>query len=96
MYAGRKVEEGSVSDVFERPEHPYTRGLLKTARLTDDRAGPLVEIPGTVPNAFEMPRGCRFAPRCAQAFARCEDGVPPDIKVAVGHDVACLLAERAP
>ncbi|MGD9844490.1 MAG: ABC transporter ATP-binding protein [Variibacter sp.] len=94
MYAGRKVEEGSVADVFERPEHPYTRGLLKTARLSEDRAGPLVEIPGTVPNAFEMPRGCRFAPRCAQAFARCADGVPPDIEVAAGHDVACLLAER--
>ncbi|MGE0752437.1 MAG: ABC transporter ATP-binding protein [Variibacter sp.] len=93
MYAARKVEEGSVADVFERPSHPYTRGLLQTARLTEDRTGPLVEIPGTVPNAFAMPPGCRFAPRCPQAFAQCAAAVPAPVRIAPGHDAACLLAE---
>jgi len=92
MYAGRKVEEGTRSDVFERPAHPYTQGLLRTASLAEGADGYLPEISGTVPSPFEMPAGCRFAPRCADARAACA-ALPPLKRVAPGHEAACVLVE---
>ncbi len=71
MYAGRKVEEGPVNDIFKNPRHPYTRGLLDAAKREEADGTFLREIPGTVPSPFDMPKGCSFAPRCAVAFARC-------------------------
>ncbi|MEJ3654177.1 ABC transporter ATP-binding protein [Actinomycetes bacterium KLBMP 9759] len=73
MYGGRVVEAGSVQDVFTRPRHPYTRGLLETsdlAELTD--GGRLRTIPGTVPAAGRFPAGCVFRNRCPKATAQCE------------------------
>jgi oligopeptide/dipeptide ABC transporter ATP-binding protein len=93
MYAGRKIEEGSMSDVFDRPAHPYTRGLLRTASLIDGPDGKLPEISGTVPSPFEMPLGCRFAPRCALARDACKTALPPLRRAAVGHEAACVLIE---
>jgi oligopeptide/dipeptide ABC transporter ATP-binding protein len=63
MYAGETVEVGGTSGVFHQPQHPYTGGLLQ-AIPRHASATRLVEIPGQVPNAHEMPAGCRFAPRC--------------------------------
>ncbi len=99
MYAGRKVEEAAVNDLFERPRHPYTRGLMhsipklgaaKTVR------GRLAEIPGMVPSLREPIAGCAFAARCAYAVERCRVEAPPLEAKAQGHTVACWEADRLP
>ena len=78
MYAGRKVEEASVLELFDRPAHPYTRGLL--ASIARGRAGArakrLQEIPGVVPSLKEPIAGCAFAPRCSHAMDRCHREAP--------------------
>jgi peptide/nickel transport system ATP-binding protein len=93
MYAGTVVEEAPVAELFARPRHPYTQGLIRSIpRL--DRAGRkmrLAAIPGVVPSLLEPPRGCRFAPRCAAAMPRCAEGPPRLREVAPGHKVACIL-----
>ena len=74
MYAGRKVEEAPVGELFRAPLHPYTRGLLASLPGAADDArerGPLREIPGIVPPLDALPAGCAFAPRCPDAIARC-------------------------
>ena len=69
MYAGRNVEEATVDDLFARPLHPYTRGLMaavpRLGSATEDRGRRLAEIPGMVPSLRDLPNGCRFAPRCS-------------------------------
>ena len=100
MYAGRKVEEAAVDVLFERPLHPYTRGLLGSMpRLEDAEAQGsarkrLVEIPGMVPSLKEEVRGCVFAPRCSHAQARCREAYPPLEEHATGHWAACWEARR--
>jgi peptide/nickel transport system ATP-binding protein/oligopeptide transport system ATP-binding protein len=90
MYAGRIVEQAPVLDLFERPSHPYTRGLLACVpSLAQDRTR-LFAIPGTLPEPARRPPGCRFAPRCEHAIAACEDGVPTLDVVAAGHKAACI------
>jgi peptide/nickel transport system ATP-binding protein len=100
MYAGRKVEEASVLELFDRPAHPYTRGLL--ASVARGRAGARVkrlqEIPGLVPSLKEPIPGCAFAPRCPHAKDRCHQEAPPlrDIGSRDGapHLAACFIAEK--
>jgi peptide/nickel transport system ATP-binding protein/oligopeptide transport system ATP-binding protein len=71
MYAGQIVETGDVDTIFDRPMHPYTSGLLQSIpRLTEDKDR-LHSIEGIVPSPFDMPKGCRFAPRCPLADAQC-------------------------
>lgn len=94
MYAGRKVEEGPVAEVFNAPKHPYTEGLLESARLAGDEGRLLREIPGTVPSPFEMPKGCSFAPRCPKVMARCHETPPELTAVSRDRTVACFAAER--
>jgi len=100
MYAGRKVEEAPVEALFERPRHPYTRGLigsiprLEDAELDSIERKRLVEIPGMVPSLKEDLPGCLFAPRCAFAQARCHAEYPPLERKAAGHSVACWEADR--
>ena len=77
MYAGQVVEAGTVGQVFHRPAHPYTRGLLASLPRVDDRGARLVPIPGTVPAATDWPAACRFADRCPSAWARCTTDPPP-------------------
>ncbi|AJY44943.1 ABC transporter ATP-binding protein [Martelella endophytica] len=90
MYAGRKVEEASVYDLFDRPLHPYTRGLLGAMpRAVEHADGRLTDIPGTVPPLFDLPQGCAFAPRCPNASARCLNERPPFEEKAPGHWAAC-------
>jgi oligopeptide/dipeptide ABC transporter ATP-binding protein len=92
MYAGRKVEEGTVADIFHDPRHPYTRGLLEAAQWEGDGAL-LREIPGSVPSPFDMPRGCSFAPRCSAAIARCREEAPRLLDIAPQRPVACFVAQ---
>ena len=100
MYAGRKVEEAPVDELFERPRHPYTVGLLGSvphlARGKATNARPrLAEIPGMVPSLVDMPKGCVFAPRCALATDRCRAEYPPFEQKAPGHFAACWESDRA-
>ena len=94
MYAGRKVEEAPVEELFVRPRHPYTRGLLGSMpHLGDSVRGEdgrrLVEIPGMVPSLKDVQPGCLFAPRCPNAVARCLQEVPPLTAHGPGHWAAC-------
>jgi oligopeptide transport system ATP-binding protein len=92
MYGGRVVETGSVRDIFYRPQHPYTEGLLKSMpRLDAERLGELPTIPGQPPNLQHLPRGCNFAPRCAYAFDRCLADDPALEAFAPGRAKACHL-----
>jgi oligopeptide/dipeptide ABC transporter ATP-binding protein len=100
MYAGRKVEEASAKELFERPGHPYTRGLLgsipnlEVAAHTNARRARLNEIKGMVPSLANLPQGCTFAPRCGFATAECRAAYPPLAQHRAGHWVACWHAER--
>jgi peptide/nickel transport system ATP-binding protein len=96
MYAGRKVEEAAVEDLFAQPLHPYTRGLMasvpKLAISAEDfsqAAGRLQEIEGTVPPLASLPEGCVFAPRCPRADDRCRAVYPPYEEMQPGHFAAC-------
>jgi peptide/nickel transport system ATP-binding protein len=95
MYAGRCVEYGSIGDVFHRPEHPYTWGLLKSMpRLDRDREERLVPIKGTPPSLINVPSGCAFHPRCAYGELNGDLSrtvVPELVEAAPGHLVACHL-----
>jgi len=104
MYAGRKVEEASVADLFARPRHPYTRGLLdsipKLRGAGVGNAGErgtrrrLAEIAGTVPSLSEPITGCAFAPRCHFATARCRAESPVLEEKAAAHFAACWESQR--
>jgi len=93
MYAGKIVEEAPVEELFARPRHPYTQGLIRSIPRVD-KAGiktRLEAIPGTVPSLANLPPGCRFAPRCRFAMPVCTRAIPPLREVAPGHKVACVL-----
>jgi len=98
MYAGRKVEEAPVEALFERPLHPYTRGLMAAIpRLdidaeTGGRRPRLQEIPGLVPRLTQPIVGCAFASRCTLATDRCRAEAPPVVDAGSGHTVACWEA----
>jgi peptide/nickel transport system ATP-binding protein len=101
MYAGRKVEEAAVQDLFHRPRHPYTRGLMASVpRLGSasraNGAGRLAEIPGMVPSLKDMPTGCTFAPRCNFASEKCRTEFPPFLEKTQGHFVACWESDNLP
>lgn len=96
MYAGKIVEEASVDDIFDRPLHPYTVGLLQSIPKlrTAPEQGPrirLQEIPGVVPSLNRLPRGCAFRPRCPQAIADCSQAEPQLQEISAGHHVSCFL-----
>ena len=98
MYAGRKVEEAPARQLFARPRHPYTQGLLGAVpKLGSSLSGDgkrLAEIPGLVPSMMSRIRGCVFAGRCAQATDVCRQAAPALQDKAVGHWVACHHAAR--
>ena len=96
MYAGRKVEEATVGELFARPLHPYTVGLMNSIpRLdlmrgqTDRSQERLQEIPGIVPPLFDLPPGCAFAPRCSRADDKCRRDRPAYEEKQPGHWAAC-------
>ena len=96
MYAGKKIEEASVLDLFDRPAHPYTRGLMTSIPRFKGMARKrrLTEIPGIVPSLREPIEGCAFAPRCSFAVERCRREEPLLRPVGKGHITACHEAER--
>ena len=91
MYAGEMVETGTVDDIFYRPQHPYTRGLLASVprldRVFDDE---LQTIPGNPPNLLELPSGCRFRDRCSEAMEECRNR-PPMWRSEDGRASRCFL-----
>jgi len=91
MYAGKIVEHGTVSQIFEKPMHPYTQGLLASIPSLGARGVRLNVIKGTVPHPLNLPPGCLFAPRCPHAFDRCPTAFPARMGQGDGHDVACYL-----
>ena len=94
MYAGRKVEEADVTDLFDRPLHPYTRALMLSMPAMNTRSRRLAEIPGMVPAPHELGRGCAFAARCAYANDRCRTQAPGLTTQGAGHTVACFAVEE--
>ena len=93
MYAGKVVEEAPVRELFARPRHPYTQGLIRSIPRIDTaatRKTRLEAIRGVVPSLVEPAPGCRFAPRCKFARDECRES-PPLREVAPGHKVACVL-----
>jgi peptide/nickel transport system ATP-binding protein len=100
MYAGRMVEQAAAAELFGRPLHPYTRGLLRALPRADDdvdagSARPkLAEIPGIVPDLSRPIAGCAFAPRCNFVVDRCRTTAPGLVEADVSHLVACWEAQR--
>jgi peptide/nickel transport system ATP-binding protein len=93
MYAGTLVEQGPVGEVFARPAHQYTRGLLGSLPGRSSRGRPLATIPGRVPPIEEQrPPGCPFAPRCGRAAPPCREAFPPEISLGSGHSAFCFAA----
>jgi peptide/nickel transport system ATP-binding protein len=99
MYTGRIVEESPVEELFARPKHPYTEGLLRSVpKLTageTGRAERLETIEGIVPSPAALPAGCHFAPRCSHRMTRCEEGVIPLYELESGVRVRCVLYDLA-
>ena len=91
MYASHLVELGDKREIFARPQHPYTIGLLNSIPRLDAQAKYLTPIKGSVCNMMEPPTGCKFHPRCAQAMDICRREVPKFREVAPGHLAACHL-----
>jgi len=90
MYAGQVMETASVFDLFSRPSHPYTVGLLKCVpRLTARRSRVFESIPGLPPVVTQFRAGCPFAPRCERVTDRCRTETPAFREIAPGHSVAC-------
>jgi oligopeptide/dipeptide ABC transporter ATP-binding protein len=99
MYTGRVVEESPVEELFARPKHPYTEGLLrsvpKLATAAVGKAERLQTIEGTVPKPTNLPPGCHFAPRCPHRMPRCTEGDIPLYPLAGGVGVRCVLYDLA-
>jgi peptide/nickel transport system ATP-binding protein len=91
MYAGKVVEEADVYEIFENPQHPYTKGLLNSIPKLRQKTDRLESIPGNVPIPANMPIGCKFAPRCSQAMDICWEQDPDLMQIAEGHQCRCFL-----
>ena len=91
MYASHLVELGAKDEIFAKPLHPYTQGLLNSIPRLDTQAKFLTPIKGLVCNMLEPPQGCKFNPRCEHAMDICGQEIPPLKEVAPGHFVACHL-----
>ena len=89
MYLGKIVEEGSVLDIFDRPKHPYTVGLLASRPSVHAGGGDVATIPGQVPDPRERPAGCPFHTRCPHAQELCSEQMPAKEAIGAGHAVAC-------
>jgi peptide/nickel transport system ATP-binding protein len=94
MYGGQRVETGSVDAIFESPEHPYTEGLLRSMPSSDARGGHLASIPGQPPAPWNLPPGCRFAPRCPYAVDRCREAPPALVAAGEDHAVRCVRVDE--
>jgi oligopeptide/dipeptide ABC transporter ATP-binding protein len=101
MYAGKTVEFGMVDDIYYKPLHPYTIGLMNSiTRLDESRKNKLKPIEGAPPSLIDLPAGCTFKERCAYSRDECGKGFPPLVEIENGHRAACfrvkeILKERA-
>ncbi|MFN3283727.1 MAG: ABC transporter ATP-binding protein [Pseudothermotoga sp.] len=91
MYAGQIVEEAPCIDLFDNPLHPYTIGLLKSIPKLEPGKQPLHTIEGNVPNAIELPSGCRFHPRCNEAVPICSQERPALVTINSSRKIRCFL-----
>ena len=91
MYAGRIIEQGTVSEIFHNPMHPYTQGLQKSKPTMKSKEKKLFNIPGNVPNPIDMPNHCYFKERCSQCIGKCSGEYPGMVQVSPTHYVACHL-----
>ncbi len=95
MYAGKIVESGTASDIYHRPMHPYTLGLLRSIpRMDQPRGAKLDPVQGQPPDLTRLDAGCAFRPRCGYRVDRCEREFPPLSGVAPGHVTACFETAR--
>ncbi|WP_078577863.1 ABC transporter ATP-binding protein [Salipaludibacillus agaradhaerens] len=94
MYAGQVVENAPVDKLFDEPLHPYTQGLLDSIPAIEGKIERLKSIKGNVPLPDEMPKGCRFAPRCPKVFDKCLTANPELLKAAPGQKVRCFLYDQ--
>ena len=90
MYAGRIVERSNIHDLYSRPAHPYTEGLLRSIPRVDSKGTELDAIPGLPPTLTRLPSGCNFAPRCTYAQPACNDAYPPVVQITDDHASACF------
>ena len=91
MYGGRVCERGTADDIFYRPAHEYTKGLLRSIPTAENNGERLVPIGGTPINLLNMPRGCAFCPRCDAAMKICLSQVPEEIRISDSHLAACFM-----
>ncbi len=94
MYGGRVCERGTAEDIFYRPAHEYTKGLLKSIPSVDRMGEKLIPIPGTPINLLNMPKGCAFCPRCENAMKICIDEIPPEMQMPDGHFASCWMSVK--
>ncbi len=95
LYAGRVTEIGTAQDIFNNPQHPYTRGLMNAIPKPGSRGQKMAAIPGTVPSDPGAVKGCPFAERCEFVFEHCTQEAPSLINVNEGHQSACFLVETS-
>lgn len=91
MYGGRVCERGTAEDIFYRPHHEYTKGLLRSIPNVDKIGEKLIPIPGTPINLLNMPKGCAFCRRCENAMKICIEEVPQEMQMPDGHYASCWL-----
>ena len=95
MYGGRVCERGTAEDIFYRPHHEYTKGLLRSIPNVDRIGEKLIPIPGAPINLLNMPKGCAFCPRCEEAMKICIEEQPPEMQMPDGHFASCWLNVKA-
>ncbi|MGN0312892.1 MAG: ABC transporter ATP-binding protein [Lachnospiraceae bacterium] len=91
MYGGRVCERGTADDIFYRPAHEYTKGLLQSIPKADNMGEKLVPIGGTPINLLNMPEGCAFCPRCNEAMKICLSQKPDELKISETHYASCFM-----
>jgi oligopeptide transport system ATP-binding protein len=94
MYAGRRMEQAQIDDIFHRPAHPYTLGLMDSIARTDVHLERLTPIPGSPPDLLAIPSGCPFHPRCSHAQDRCSREAPALDEVGPDHLSACFFSKE--
>ena len=94
MYGGQIQEVAAIEDLFDNPNHPYTKGLLGSITRPGTKGQKLQAIPGNVPSIMNFPNGCRFSTRCAEVMDRCHEEEPPLRETSPGHTVRCHLFEE--
>ncbi|MBI4582450.1 MAG: ABC transporter ATP-binding protein [Planctomycetes bacterium] len=94
MYGGKIQEAAPVAELFERPLHPYTQGLLRSLPRAEDKGRPLPAIPGNVPSILDLPAGCKFSSRCPEVHERCRREEPDLVEASPGHWARCHLLEE--